>query len=226
MFTARHITKVCKLSLLSGALLLATTPSWADIVSGEVWENAGNAGNAADFAGNTTGDHANFTSSGIDYCSQPSGIGPGCSATSAYNVAAFLNFPTFTGATGGFLPNKDLNNTFIQLTGTIFLTAGANSFNINHDDGLVLSLDGGIGTVLNDGGATSPTVTPFTITAPSTGNFHFTLDYAECCGAPAVLQWTFPSGTPVGSVPEPSSAAVLVGTLATMAFFLRRRKRA
>jgi hypothetical protein len=200
--------------LIAGVFALTAAPAQADVM-GTIWQNAGDSGNAGDFAGNTLGPHANFTSSGINYCTGPIA---GCGA---YTASAFLNFPTFTGATAGFDPTLDFNNSFIQLTGTIFLNAGGNPFNIGHDDGLTLTLDGGIGLVVNSPGPTSPTITPFTINAPSTGIYNFTLDYAECCGAPAELKWTYPSGAPVGA-PEPGYLELLGASLPALVFFARR----
>jgi hypothetical protein len=175
------------------------------------------------FCRQTTGPSAKFTSSAVDYCSAP-GLASACSGSSAYNVATFLNFPTFTGATAGFNPNANLDNTFVQLTGTILLNAGANSFDIMHDDGLTLSLGGGIGLVVNQPGQTGPTLTQFTVNAPAAGSYTFTLNYAECCGPPGILLWTTPSGQPIGSIPEPGALALISIGLLSVVFFVWRRR--
>lgn len=210
-------------------LLLVAGISSADIL-GTVWENVPNPGNASDPANKgATLASAQFTSTGISYCSSGGYSDAPCFGTasdSAYTVGAFLNNPTFTGAVNGFSAANTLDNTEVELTGSIFLTAGANNFDITHDDGLTLSISGGIGLVVNKPGPTSPVTTPFTITAPSDGLYTFTLDYAECCGAPGVLMWTYPSGAPVGSVPEASSVALLGTATMLSGLLLRRRKRA
>jgi hypothetical protein len=120
-----------------------------------------------------------------------------------------------------------LNDSYMLFTGNIFLTAGSNPFTIAHDDGLQLSLDGGIGLVVDTPGPTPPVTTPFTITAPSTGTYNFTMSYGECCGGPAVLQWFYPTGEPVGSVPEPATWAMMLLGFGAIGSAMRasRRKR-
>jgi hypothetical protein len=199
----------------------------ADSFSGKVWEQAGDTANANDFAGNTNGPSATFTTNAIDYCSQGGasffqggcGFGPGGNG-SAYVVSDFLNNPTFSNQTAGFDPNASLANTFIQLTGTIFLNAGANDFVLTQDDGVNLSITG-IGTVLDSPFQTNQ-VDDFTITAPSAGNYNLTLDYDENGTAPAALQWTYPSGQPVSPVPEPSTLLMVGSGLAGLGFLCRR----
>ena len=117
-----------------------------------------------------------------------------------------------------------LNDAYMLFTGDILLTAGSNPFTIAHDDGLQLSLDGGIGLVVDTPGPTAPTTTPFSIVAPSTGTYHFTMSYGECCGGPAVLQWFYPTGEPVGSVPEPGTWAMLLLGFGAVGFQMRRTR--
>jgi hypothetical protein len=223
-----------RLQLLTLSLLATAGISLAQ-VSGTVWEgipDAGNAGDPANMVGTLA--KANFTSAGINYCST---FSDATCTSHAYDVSDFLNNPVFTGQANGFNPTAGLNNTEVQLTGSIFLNAGANSFGIGHDDGLTLAVGGGPGTVtcstqsgalcVNQPGATGPVVTPFTITASMAGTYNFTLNYAECCGPPAELQFQFASGAPVGgSVPEPSSIALFSTTVAAIGLFLRRRRQA
>ncbi|MGD0299366.1 MAG: PEP-CTERM sorting domain-containing protein [Bryobacteraceae bacterium] len=204
-------------------------------ISGTVWENTPDAGNAGDPANMGLGlASAKFTSTGILYCSDT--LQSGCSSTSAYVVNAFLNFPTFTNQVNGFNPTAAFSNTEVQLTGTIALSGGANSFEIGHDDGLTLALSGGPGSTtcstqsgslcVDAPGPTGFAVTPFTVVPTVAGNYNFTLDYSECCGAPAYLLFAFPNGAPVGSVPEPSNIALLGTMVAGVGLYFKRRKQA
>lgn len=199
------------------ALLLAVAPTaYADITSATVYENtpdAGNAGDPLNFASTLPNATFSIGSLGIDFVSG-----------SDYEVGTFLNNPTFLNQHNGFSSTATADNMELVIVGTTFLNAGANSFQVGHDDGVVLTIPG-IGFTLNDGGPTSFTTTPFTVTNPgAAGVYSFTLDYAECCGAPADLLFTV-DGAPItsGSAPEPSSL-ILMGTgVLAFAGMVRRR---
>jgi hypothetical protein len=108
-----------------------------------------------------------------------------------------------------------------QFTGTVGLVSGNNSFVVGHDDGVVLTIAGS--TVVNAPGPTGFDATPFNVVNPGpTGNYSFTLDYAECCGAPGILEFSI-NNVVVGT-PEPATMAILGTGLAGLGF-LRRRKR-
>jgi hypothetical protein len=133
-----------------------------------------------------------------------------------YTVGPFLNNPTFSNQSAAFVAAGGANanmgsgtgNTFIDITGTVGLLSGANSFVLAHDDGVVLNITG-FGTVLNEPGPTAENFSPFTVTNPGpAGNFAFNLQYVECCGPPATLQWTINDVT-VGGVPEPATWAMM-----------------
>jgi hypothetical protein len=94
---------------------------------------------------------------------------------------------------------------------------------VAHDDGLTLSIDG-IGMVVNAPGPTGEAHTPFNVFAPSAGDYTFTLDYAECCGAPAVLEWDINQQI-VGQAPEPGSIVMFGTGLLGVASTLRRKLR-
>jgi hypothetical protein len=67
--------------------------------------------------------------------------------------------------------------------------------------------------------------TPFVINAPSAGTYHFTMSYGECCSGPAVLQWFYQTGGAVGSVPEPSSWAMMLLGFGGIGMVVRRRRK-
>jgi hypothetical protein len=152
-----------------------------------------------------------FTTTDINYDSRVTG----------YTISDFLTNTTFlTGLDPTLL---SLDNTHIRFTGATYLNAGVNSFVVPHDDGLVLSMDGGIGIVLNQPGPTSPTPSPFDVTAPSAGLYNFTLDYNECCGPPGVLAFQV-NGAPVG-VPDGGMTLMLLGGALVGLETLRRKFR-
>jgi len=150
------------------------------------------------------------TVSGINFTD-----GPGFDSN-ATTVGQFLNNPGLSSAT--------LNDAYFLFTGTILLASGVNTFNITHDDGVALALDGGAVVSSLSAGPTPPTTTPFTITAPSAGTYNFALSYGECCGGPAVLNWSYLNGTPVGSVPEPATWAMMLLGFAGIGMAVRRTR--
>lgn len=161
---------------------------------------------------------------------QAAGLGaPDLTATvGGINFTDAPSFNSDTTTVGEFLGNPalssaTLDNAYFLFTGQIFLNAGANLFTITHDDGLQLSIDGGVGMVVNQPGPTSPVATNFTATAPATGTYNFTLSYGECCGGPAELSWLF-NGAPVGGVPEPSTWAMMLIGFAGIGIAIRRSK--
>ena len=202
------------------ALALAAAAGAAQAqISGSLWENWTTdtaAGGPPAGAPNAT-----FSASAINFSST--------AAANGYTVGGFLASDGATGVSysGGAAPGDDLDNTFMLLTGNIYLNAGANNFSVGHDDGLIITipgLPGGTGNALNDPGPTGFVLTPFTITAPSAGVYSFTVDYNECCGAPAYLTWQYPSGAPVtGGAPDGGCTAGLLGLgLAALAAWRRR----
>lgn len=208
LFGARTQEVGRKTANLMLGLLLTSTIGLAQF-TGTVWENTPDASNASDPLNMaSTLPSAQFVSSAIYFCSVPGGE-PGCPATAGYNVGAFLNNPTFTNLQNGFNAGNNLDNTEVQLTGSIYLTAGDNNFMIGHDDGFTMQISGGPGTVtcstqsgtlcVNVPGTSAFASTPFTITPSVAGIYDFTLNYSECCGPPAYLLFAYANGAPVGS---------------------------
>jgi len=229
------LTNALRLATLAAGVIALSGLAQADgVINGQVWENTPNPGDASDPANRSSLlPNATFVSSGINYCSSYSN---GSCLSAPYDVSDFLNNPTFNNQQNGFNPlfnGGGGGNWEVELTGSIFLTSGANPFDINHDDGLTLTLSGGPGTTVCDTqngafcvdqpGPTGPALSPFTITASATGTYNFVLDYSECCTPPAVLQWTFPTGAPVGSVPEPRNTGLFLMGVLGLAMLVRRK---
>ncbi|HEV2362833.1 MAG TPA: PEPxxWA-CTERM sorting domain-containing protein [Caulobacteraceae bacterium] len=207
-------SKVLVSALLASAVSVVSLGSaQASAILGSLWINDSNSGNASIVPAGTP--DATFNPGAINYDSR----------VTNYTLAGFLNNPTFNNQSSAFVTNggggASVDNTFIQITGTVGLNAGANSFVVEHDDGVVLTIQG-IGAVVNQPGPTAPTTTPFTVTAPTKGNYNFTLNYTECCGPPAVLVWKI-NNVQVG-VPEPATWSMMILGVAAVGYTLRRRR--
>jgi hypothetical protein len=193
--------------------LFAASPSQAQVTGGKVWINdfSNDASACTVCAGAPT---TTFTTSAINYDS----------TITSYTIGGFLNDPAGANFSNPAAAALALNNTHIELVGTIGLLAGNNSFVVEHDDGLTLFITG-IGLVLNQPGPTSPTSTPFNVFNPgAAGNFAFVLEYNECCGPPAELVMAI-NGVVVGGVPEPGTWAMMLLGFAGLGFAFRQSRR-
>ena len=193
------------------ASVIATAGAADAAIVGKIWSNTGGIDASTTPANNSSLPSANFSVGQINYNSSVTG----------YTPALFLNNPIFTNLTNGFDPNGTLDNTFILITGQTFLNAGDNSFNVPHDDGVVLSVNGT--NYINQPGPTSAVNSPFTVNVASAGLYDFRLQYSEVQGAPAVLGFSVNSA-PVTGTPEPASFA-LMGSALTAGIVLVRRRR-
>jgi len=204
--------------VLLAAMLLAAAPFAKAQVTGTVYENLPNPGDASDPANFSSAlPNAGFTSPAVAY---DSGI-------LGYTVSEFLNNPTFYNQANGFDPNYNANgsgNWGVVLTGLIHLNAGINTGIVEHDDGLTLYINGQ--QEIYQPGPTSATPTGYSITVANDGDYPFVLNYTENSGPPAVLDWTInQQQIPVtgNDVPEVSSTlAMLAVGLGTLTAFGRK----
>jgi hypothetical protein len=217
-----------RIKQLAAVVAIATITASAGYaqITGSLWQQqVGPAQNAVLGYGDPTSlsylgaPDATFTSSGFNYNPTDSGA--------VYTPAAFLNNPTFNNQSmnfsmsmPGYGPNADLNNTYFYFTGNLFLNAGVNSFVVGHDDGLQLNIDG-IGLVVDRPGPTALDETPFNVTAPSAGTYHFELSYGECCGPPASLVWEINQQV-VGTPDAASTFGLLAMALSGLTILSRR----
>lgn len=211
-----------RILLLATAFIATSGIGMADIM-GTVWTGTPDSSNADDPANmGSTLPSAQFTTTTIDFDSNSTG----------YTVGQFLNSPTFTNQQNGFDPTVSAGNIEVQLIGTFSLAAGPNTFSVEHDDGFTLSINSGASTidgsagdvnVFSDAGPSTAILTHFMVDAGAAGNYTFTVDYAECCGAPAVLDLNLLAGS--SPVPEPSAVILLItGALLVVMSMLRRRR--
>jgi hypothetical protein len=186
---------------------VGTALAGANTLNGAVYQNIIDPNDANDPANwNTAGPYATFLTTAINFDSRVTG----------YTPTAFLNGPVFTGF-NSFDPNADLNNTEVVITGLQFLQSGPNYFYVTHDDGVYIELPG-VSFTFDQPGPTSPITEYFTVNNPgAAGLYAFTLNYAECCGAPAVLV------SNLGSVPEPGTLALVGSGALGLAGLLRRK---
>jgi PEP-CTERM motif-containing protein len=197
------------------SLAVFATGSQAAVLNGSIWEGDLSAdASACVVCGGTP--TLTFTSTAINYNSQ----------VTSYTLGGFINAPTqSTILTGGSHAGDALNNTHITLTGNLFLGAGVNNFTIAHDDGVVINI-AGFGNVVSAPGPTSPVTTAFSVNNPgAAGTFAYTLNYNECCGPPAVLQWQYANGQQISAVPEPSTWAMMLLGFAGLGFAFRQSRR-
>jgi hypothetical protein len=206
------------------ALVVSAGFAHANTITGSVWE--GVSANAT--PGNvplTPADVTFSTNSPIAFDSRGA---CGCLADGTnYTIGSFMN--TSTPATvfvGAAHLGDNLDNTIWDFRGTVSVTNGE-TFNVAHDDGLTLVIDGI--TVINAPGPTSPTTTTATYGGP-TGNFAFELVYSEVMGPPAVLRIDLPFvGSSVqGQTPLPAALPLFASGLGLFgaASWRRRRKAA
>jgi len=162
--------------------------------------------------------HADFSASAINF---------NISNSDLATISEFLGGATFTNAANGFDPTHLADNSFILINALVFLNNGANNLVVGHDDGVVITfpaLNGG-NPVVDAPGPTGFVATTVNVNNPgAAGLYAFTLQYGECCGGAANLDFTVNGLDPVSAVPEPSTWAMLIVGFAAVGFMARRRK--
>ena len=206
-----RIHKVLSCLLVSALVIFGASAANAT-ATGQIWQN--DTSDTADvsiasLAGLPTAKFLTFTA---NYNSN----------TTGYTPALFLNSPTFFSTANGFSATASLDNSHVLIIGAVLLAKGANNFVVTHDDGVKISF-GALGGV-DDPGPTSAVPSSFTVTAPSAGVYPFVLNYNECCGPPAVLEWTYASGGPVTFAPVPCTMLLMGTGLAGLAAYRKFKK--
>jgi hypothetical protein len=177
----------------------------------------------------TTGLDATFTSTSVNWMI-PFGPGslrnflasdPGttintCTTATVGAVAYNCNTDVISTGTEG-TQSATTYGQILEITGTETFVGGT-TYSITHDDGIVVTLDGAV--VINSGVPTAlPTTNTFTTTS---GTHNIVIEYAECCGNPAILTSNLPVN-PTTTTPEPGSLTLVLGALLTGGGLLFRR---
>jgi hypothetical protein len=166
----------------------------------------------------TTGLDATFTSTTVNWMNP---FGPGSLRNFlASNPGTTIN--TCTTVTVGAVTyncNNDVISTgtattqtattygqILEISGTENFVSGT-TYSITHDDGIVVTLDGSV--IIS---SMVPTASPITNTFTASGTHNIVIEYAECCGNPAILTSNLPANS---TVPEPGSLALVFGALLT-----------
>ena len=236
--TAKTIGPLAAVAALAG---LAPGRANADSVTGAIYENSSEAGNATSTPPGST-PTTTFTSSSLNY-NETSGNN---------NNGTIGTFLTPVGSTKTDAPasvaGDNLQGTYFLFTAQVYLSAGSHTLAISHDDGAELTSTGGAGGALtfsnisggsysgNSIGYSGPSGTTGPgnngnqsglVNVTTAGVYTFKLGYGEVQGLPATLSFTV-DGIPAQTTPEPSTV-VMAGTAALVGLGCaarRRRKRA
>jgi hypothetical protein len=212
-----------KKQLLGGLLVLAVSAcvAHANVINGELWhvrEAVVNSPTGATPANVplTAPDVTFDVNSPFDFDVTNPTVGAWLASSAAFNIVAHA------AGTLASLMDDGVNGTIVTFTGRVSVTSGQ-TFNVRHDDGLTLIIDGI--PVVSAPGPSSPAITSATYAGP-TGNFDFQLVYSECCSGLAVLDVALPFEA--AAVPGPIVGAGFPGLIfaggGLLGWWRRKRK--
>ena len=197
---------------LAAALLTTSATSYANTISGSVYENQ--PAYPASLTAPTTPADATFKVTGLMFDTGENGH--------PYTIGGFLRSfgdlvaGSVTMKSTGFSLSDTMDNTTFQFIGTSYFVNGE-TYSITHDDGVIFSIAGT--NYINSPSPTASDVSSFIYTG-TTGVQSFNLLYAEVNGKPGILE------TSIGATPEPSTLLMLSTGLASIGGAIRRKLKA
>jgi hypothetical protein len=178
----------------------------------------------------TAGLDATFTSTSVNWMNP---FGPGslrnflasdsgttintCTTATVGAVAYNCNTDVISTGTQG-TQSATTYGQILEITGTETFVGGT-TYSITHDDGIVVTLDGAV--IIS---SMVPTPSPVTNTFMASGTHNIVIEYAECCGNPAILTSNLPVN-PTTTVPEPANLVLVLGALLSGVGLVFRRRR-